>query len=153
MSVGPGPHDARSEVMARCTGLLPSVLQTRSGGHIPAEPTHGLRLGTCCRLQGAVSLDSITPLLPCSCTWWVWWAVRWEEITPSQFSLHYQVHTMSTAEAFRWVCGPERAVFFFLEQLFHFDLMPIVNHIRDFLLSCLKSRVRFRGWVILIAFL
>lgn len=53
---GPWASETLGKAMTPRTRTLPLVLQTRSG-HKQAEPTHGLRLGSCPTPQRAESLD------------------------------------------------------------------------------------------------
>lgn len=53
---GPWASETLGKAMTPRTHTLPLVLQTRSG-HKQAEPTHGLRLGSCPTPQRAESLD------------------------------------------------------------------------------------------------
>lgn len=144
MFVGPGPLRLWGKLWHLSTCTLPLVLQTRSGGHKLAEPTHGLRLGSCPTPQRAESLDSpyhpsheegLSTYHTLTYGGGTSWAVWGEEVmwNVTQYSVR-------APKGLRWVFISGGLVFLFLEKLVHFHLcftfILFRDHLRNFPLGC-----------------
>lgn len=134
--------------MRQVTALRPTdILQTSSGGHRSAEPImasgweHAPGHGELCPwTRSHCSSRGSAVHKPRSRVSGVVGGGHM-----STFSWHYPVHSRRTPEPFGDVGVSALGVvlFFSLEQLFRFDLMPTTNHVRDFLSGAKKAQLDF----------
>lgn len=132
--------------------VLPTVLQTHSGGLRPAEPTHGLKVGSCSRPQRAVTPDWIAPL-PCAvvhggvaCADRAVGGSHGEHVLTALPSTLYE-----GSWGFRWISAPGILVFLSLSNCFTLILCPLRITYEVFCWAAKNPRLLPR--VILIAFL
>lgn len=146
VSVGSEPWGCEESYGALPCSALPPSLQTHSGGQL------GLSLGGLCQTRGqSPCTQPCRPSCePCSRIR-SRWVERWEEVTQSKSSLHYQKILWRFLRDLVGLCFRD-SWDFFLEQLFHFDLIPTASHVRDFLFGFFK-KPRFLPKVLSIAFL